>query len=427
MVEHRRGTYSPRPVAAQWLAQVDAELRPWARRTARVLRARGGAARETRFPAGAVECEVERAHVEPRYVYQRTLWGGERKLCVGDAVRVVRSLEVRSLVVRQVWAGAVDAWYEGRARALERGVEHAVGQCRQRRVLLACSACRGECAHETRKEVDVFCGHRLCGECSRRFYGQTRKRMVRAAMARMRDAAREPFRKPRVEPCDACGKVHPRHPRVERHGRRKVYVHGNSRCQLWTLSVSHRATASETRGLIVQGWVRLRSWLQKLLGRSLPFALAWEHTDGDDGRPHVHAHVLIVAPPLCWRVLSEEWQRATDGYGGGIGHARKGTDPRRGIVSAQAAARYMAKYASKGSADDAGSPVLAAEVFAASYMQRRVSTSRAWWVREPWRHTPCCGSTWALVAIAPGPCGGYGAVDGQVAPPRTPPRAEPPS
>lgn len=433
MVTHRRReatTAVPGVQGSGWLASVDAELGAWRRRQARVLRARGGASRESSIVVGQVGAYEERETREARPVrVQAPLpWvaAPTRRYAQGERLRIVGVWHVRSLLESWHWATSVAPWYESRARALERGVERAVVACCSRVVLLACSACRGECAHE-RREVPVYCGHRLCSRCCARYYGRTRKRMVKAAGARMREAAREPFRRPHVEPCGACGKSHPRHPEVRRTGRRKAFVHGNSRCQLWTLSVAHQRTAGETRGLIVEGWVRLRAWLQKLLGRSLPFALVWEHTDGEDGKPHVHAHVLIVAPPLCWKLLSEEWQRATEGHGGGIGHARKGTDPRRGIVSSTAAARYMAKYASKGSEADGGAPGLAAEVFAASYMQRRVSTSRGWWVREAWRHSPCCGAPWALVAIAPARDSAYGAPDGQEHALRTPPCAKPPS
>lgn len=285
------------------------------------------------------------------------------------------------------------AWHDARAGALERGLVRKIDRCGKQVHGVGCSCCRA-LTHSVRAR----CDDRFCDPCSRRYFGRLQGDLVRAvtahmAAARHEDRMRHTFHV-KLGECEHCGKHHPAH------------GVGRARAQLWTLSVSHGCDAAETRARITKGWVRLRAWLHKLLGRAVPYALVWEWTEGDDGRAHVHAHVLVLAPPLCWRLLSLAWQRATEGWGGGIGHARPRKAGASGQVSAAAAARYMAKYASKGSGgvDRDGAyrgctnPVLLAEVWASGYARRRVTASRGWWVRVT-RITPCCRWPWAIVAV----------------------------
>lgn len=190
-----------------------------------------------------------------------------------------------------------------------------------------------------------------------------------------------------VETCQHCSRQHPRH------------AHGRSRPQLWTLTVAHGATAAETRERITKGWVRLRAWLHYELGRAVPFALVWEWTRGTgEHGAHVHAHVLALAPAMCWQKLSAEWVRATDGHGRGVGHPRPGK-LKGPAVSSTAAARYIAKYASKGSAvheGESSDPSMLADVWSASYSKRRVTTSVRFWIRST-HVTPCCFAQWVVM------------------------------
>ena len=100
-----------------------------------------------------------------------------------------------------------------------------------------------------------------------------------------------------------------------------------------------------------------------------------EVTPGSDAAGHVHAHVVMWLPWVDYRELAREWSRATDG------------SDQVDVAGADArgAARYIAKYLSKGLG--VLPPRLAASWYEASYGRRRYSASRRWW--QP-RECPDC-------------------------------------
>ena len=291
----------------------------------------------------------------------------------------------RELGAVDVWeTEAVNRWHDTRASRLEGGIAPPHASCGVESLVISCSSCG------VRHEVPDRCSGRFCWPCQARFFHKLRRKLIRSTMAHLRELAGSPARV-RVRRCKSCGKNHPEHAR------------GRSRVQLWTLTVRHASSASETRALISKAWARLRARLWKELGRAIPFALVWEWTESIDGSAHVHAHVLALAPPLCFKVLSRWWKKATGGQSGGIGHGNARERSKRGASSALAAARYIAKYATKGSAVLEGeepNPALLAEVWASGYGMRRVTASRGFWVAMPAPLSRCCSAPWTFEGSA---------------------------
>lgn len=413
----------PRPLTGAELRAIDRSLAPWALERAKAIRQAGVISSETRreltgqvwlvldpAPLTAIEQRRRRARRQGMLPWAKPVPGTE----VADPRP--REVRIREIWSTYEWISAVNPWHHGRSESLRRGLVAKLARCGTRELFCRCRRCgKGH-------EVPSRCDDRFCFDCSRAFYGRLRRRLVHASHAHMAAAGnRERHVRLVVDTCRHCGRQHPLH------------AVGRSRPQLWTLTVSHGESATETRDRITQGWVRLRAWLQKQLGRSLPFALVWEWTRGSgEHGAHVHAHVLVISPPLCWKRLSEEWQRATrietgrevrfrtlkggavrvvrgarlfELVAGGVGHPsprRDGQAHRNrragAATSATAAATYIAKYASKGSAvlegEDADVSMLA-DVWRASYARRRVTASRGWWLRNT-RVSPCCVARWSV-------------------------------
>lgn len=399
---------APRALTPIELDLVDDASLEWRRTTAQRLRLRGAAWSRRLDEANGVEyAMVER--LEPVRVVQLTIWGGERVRVVGFR-RVPRFHKLRTLFATHYYPHKIAEWHARRAASVERGVRKKIALCGSRK--LAC-ACRGCGKHH---EILSRCDDRLCSPCSVKFYSSLRSRLVASCMVWLAAHSHRGQRAPtsrRTSPstvarvlcptCDHCGRQHPEHGKT------------TPRVQLWTLTVAHGANAAETRARITRAWVRLRASLWAELRYAIPYALVWEWTAGTGAHgAHVHAHVLTVAPPLCYRVLSAWWNKATrcsnrlcgrrvagkcQGHSAGVGHpkGRKG----RGCVSATTAARYIAKYASKGSGVFEGEPfdpALVAEVWCASYARRRVTASVAFWALREQSVTPCCKAPWVVLA-----------------------------
>ena len=171
--------------------------------------------------------------------------------------------------------------------------------------------------------------------------------------------------------------------------------------QLITLSVSSlekdgspRSEADQRQAIVNEGFPRLRSYIQKFTGRSWPFAWVQEGTAGNvEGTGHLHIHVAWCLPFIPVQELAEEWVRATKGKADLSGFdlaTRKPTDADKsdGAGSCKDAARYIAKYASKG-IDLQGEG--AARYWAATYGKRRISTSKEFWVLDDPLRCPDCG------------------------------------
>lgn len=170
--------------------------------------------------------------------------------------------------------------------------------------------------------------------------------------------------------------------------------------QLVTLSVSSlepdgspRSEADQRRAIVQEGIPRLRAWVQKYTKRSWPFVWVQEGTSGNvEGTGHVHVHVAWLLPFIPVKTMAAEWVRATDGKADLSGfdlatRAVGGADRMDCGGSAKDAARYIAKYASKG-IDLQGEG--AARYWVATYGKRRISTSRGFWVLDAPLRCPQC-------------------------------------
>jgi hypothetical protein len=228
---------------------------------------------------------------------------------------------------RKRWRAALAAgkatrarWYRGRARALATPWTVRASVCGREvmgAVQLACLACTW------REARPVRCGLTgWCEPCARRFRGRVYQRIVQG----LRRAHAAELRR-----WHAMGRLRGKRPGVT----------------LVTLTVSHSGSLANDRQTISRGWRRLRSWLHKLDGRAMPYALAWELTPGRDGKGHVHAHVACLWPWRDLRALDREWQRATDGRGRCVDVSSATAAARAGLIRSSepgAAASYVAAY-----------------------------------------------------------------------------------
>jgi len=114
--------------------------------------------------------------------------------------------------------------------------------------------------------------------------------------------------------------------------------------RLWTFTLRHSGDLGADLRTLQAGWVRFRAWLAKRGFRGLDYVKVVEVTPGTAGDGHVHAHVIVTAPPVCFAWMRREWQLCIEDPGAcGVDVQR----PRS--LSAEQAAGYVAKYASKGS------------------------------------------------------------------------------
>lgn len=132
------------------------------------------------------------------------------------------------------------------------------------------------------------------------------------------------------------------------------------------------------RERLIAGWMGLRKQLHRWWGRAVPFLLQIEVTRGADGLGHVHAHVIVVGGPAFWNyaAIQRTWRSVMQSSTHlDIQCAR----------SAEGAAMYVAKYATKGAIIGGGwSDELTADVIAMYYGKRSVTTSLGFWApREP--------------------------------------------
>ncbi len=194
--------------------------------------------------------------------------------------------------------------------------------------------------------------------------------------------------------------------RAEREGRR-AWARGprlrgsEPRSSLLTLTIRTSGDAIADRETITLGWKRLRAWLAKRGLRGLPFVLAWEVTDGENGHgAHVHAHAAVVWPWVSVRELAAAWVRATDGAAEAQGLDLNPSSPAK-------AASYAAKYATKGCDASSVSRETWVAWVKASASRRSFTTSRGLTtdLNDPNR-PPCCAQTageWGGAEIRRGP------------------------
>ena len=232
-----------------------------------------------------------------------------------------------------------------RARSIAVDLDSRVAMCADRKLPVKCG-----CATF---QLRVGCRQRwICAHCRNRACIRLRRRLSQAAKARTAAATKR------------------------------------ERWVLLTLTVRHSGDVALDRHRLAEGWRRLRQWLHKRMGR-FAYALAWEFTTGDDGRGHVHAHVMALWPWIDWSDVAAQWVRATDGHSTRI-------DIRAGKKGAKGAANYVSKYLSKG-VDLSMDPVLCARVLAAFYCKRTISTSQDFYVPEP-KECPRCNEQFEALA-----------------------------
>lgn len=160
------------------------------------------------------------------------------------------------------------------------------------------------------------------------------------------------------------------------------------RVRMITMAIAHSGDIARDRAELVAGWEALRKQLHKWFGKALPFALLWETTPGRDGLGHEHAHVIVIGGPEWWPYgkIQKTWHTACprSAKGPGIQIDLAGTK-RRDRDPTKSAANYLTKYATKGAelGGEGWSDELVAQVLAAHYNKRMITTSHGFWVAPP--------------------------------------------
>ncbi len=160
-----------------------------------------------------------------------------------------------------------------------------------------------------------------------------------------------------------------------------------------TLSCRHSGDVATDREALIRGWMGLRKQLHRWFGRALPYCLLFEVTAGTRHDGHVHAHVIVVGGPAFWpyAAIQRTWRAVCPSSTHlDIQLAR----------SAEGAAGYLAKYATKGAAIGGSWPDdLVADVIAMQYGKRSITASRGFLARRD-PVCDCCG-TWIHRAEPP--------------------------
>lgn len=158
------------------------------------------------------------------------------------------------------------------------------------------------------------------------------------------------------------------------------------RTVLITLSVRHTGDIETDHAALRSGWRKLYKAMHKRGWGWFPYVGTVEVTPGRDGQGHVHAHVVAVWPWRDWADVARMWRRACP------------ESTRINIMQAhntRGAAKYVAKYVSKGVYVGEFTPRLRANVVAGMYQARWVFTSVRFW--QPF--VPCCQQCCAPVQL----------------------------
>lgn len=145
------------------------------------------------------------------------------------------------------------------------------------------------------------------------------------------------------------------------------------------------STLGDRRRMLSQAWNAWRSWYQGCFGERLQYAWTVECTRGQYEQGHVHLHAAVVMPFRDYKSkpdgptgLNDAWRRLS---GGTLNFQRR-------RMPVKSAARYVAKYATKG-VKHLGVRI-GAQWVRAQFGRRAVSTCREWWQRPehgPWHLT----------------------------------------
>ena len=229
------------------------------------------------------------------------------------------------------------------------------------------------------EEWPRLCGAKqVCHPCAARYYAKQQEKLERALDARL-------------------GEHYERWTRGGfRYGQRPAVA-------LITLGVSNTGDVVADRALLSKAWNRWRTWYSKKYGEKLCYSWVAECTDGrprageDEKRGNPHLHVACLLPFRDYRELIAAWSNATEGQGRRI-------DVQSKFRTAKNAAKYIAKYASKGT-KTLYTPSLAASWVKAQHCRRSISTSYKFWLpdalcahakkalrdaRESWLHQGQC-------------------------------------
>lgn len=225
---------------------------------------------------------------------------------------------------------------EARAKALREDIGPRRALCERTDRWIRCG-----CEAGAARPVPVGCRQRcICGPCRARWAARMRRRLLEAAP--------------------------------------KFLAARGARTRMITLTVQHSGDLARDRRDLVKGWEALRKQLHKWWGYAVPFCLVWETKPGTDGLGHEHAHVVVLGGPAWWpyAAIQRVWKRACPRSSHlDIAIASRAKD------QAKAAASYLCKYATKGAdLDGEGwTDELVAQVIAAHYNQRWITTSHRFW------------------------------------------------
>lgn len=249
------------------------------------------------------------------------------------ALATARAAEARA----GVECGGSARWYQCRARAIAEPRGARVASCGTATQHVRCG-CRV-------RELLVGCGQvLLCPRCARRYYGRLRSSLAEALSAR---------------------------------------ASGRQRAYLVTLTVPHSGDVGADRRRLAELWAKLGREARRHAWWG-HYAAVYEVTAGTDGRGHVHMHAVVLSAWVPYKEVHRHWRRML-GQSSYHLHFRY----RHGVEVA-VAARYLAKYASKGVQASEFSGKLAGEVCAAWYGRRKVTASRGLWLEREHVCGTCC-------------------------------------
>jgi hypothetical protein len=148
---------------------------------------------------------------------------------------------------------------------------------------------------------------------------------------------------------------------------------------LVTISVRHTGDIGQDRRDLVAGWQRFRKMVGRRIG-AFQFIGVHEITPGRDELGHPHAHIVCLWPFIDWSELYELWREACP---------QSTRINFKASYSVRGAAKYVAKYTSKGVDTSDFSPEMRARAVAGTYGTRWLFSSQKMWV--PFVPLcPCC-------------------------------------
>jgi hypothetical protein len=241
------------------------------------------------------------------------------------------------------WRENSARWYSSRAGTMELPRRHVLAACEGRFRVTRCG-----CATSI---VPVGCDQPLlCAWCRKRHWRRWNRRLARGLSAHLRAAQAAWSRSRRGLPPG-------------------IY--------LLTLTGPHSGDVERDRVVLAAAWRKFYKHANRE-GWFTTFAKAHETTSGTKGEGHVHLHVAIIASWLPYEQLHEAWRRALPGA-----RVLNVQAPNRGRSQSGSAAKYLAKYVSKGTNLTDFDGETAARLLLAERGRRKVTTSKAFYVPPP--------------------------------------------